>query len=59
MPRQLRTNIPIHLAYLQYGPGHYDVALPSQANWHSGPKESKIKVHCTCGRDEGDLTVNL
>ena len=52
MPRQLRTNIPIHLAYLQYGPGHYDVALPSQVNNHPDPKESKVKVQCTCGRDD-------
>ena len=51
IPRQLRTNIPIHFAYLQYGPGHYNVALPTKVNIRI-LKEVKIKssVHMRWGR---------
>ena len=37
MPRHLQTSVPVHLAYLQYGAGHYDVALPIQTG--NGPDE--------------------
>ena len=30
MPRDLKTSVPVHLAYLQYGAGHYEQMLQYQ-----------------------------
>ena len=59
LPRKLKIAIPIHLAHLQYGQGHYDVALVAQdasACDHSGTQNplsiSPTVVHCSCGKND-------
>ena len=43
------TSETIHLAYSQYGPGHYDAV-----SWHTEEtiEENRQRIKCTCGRNK-------
>ena len=59
MPRDLKTSVPVHLAYLQYGAGHYDVAVPIQTGNGSDGDPSSLNTlpeektcTCACGKND-------
>jgi hypothetical protein len=58
MPRHVKTSIPVHLAYLQHGGGHYDAAIPMQSD-HNGvdvPSNQAVSEEkscsCSCGKND-------
>ena len=62
VPQYLRIPVSIHLAYLQYGSGHYDIALPQTrvdnvdnakpSNLHDHSVTETKPLHCTCGKND-------
>lgn len=62
IPQYLRIPVSIHLAYLQYGSRHYDIALPltrvddvdnaKPSNLHDHSVTETKPLHCTCGKNE-------
>ena len=50
VPWHLKTAAPIHLAYLQHGVGHYDVAHPAQNCQSCNSAPLSVQLYCTCGK---------
>ena len=51
-PRQLKISVPIYLAYLQHGDGHYDAVVPDNDSLPSVSPTTSTELRCTCGKND-------